>query len=175
MHRPFHRWRPPMLRLERRPSPSAIMSFVSPLIAATGMLMTGFLLFSALGKDPVEAFYLFFVKPVSSSYGISELLLKTTPLLLCGIGLALGYRANVWNIGAEGQLTMGAIAGGGVALWFGESDTSLAMPLMLLAGILGGMAWATIPAFLRTRFHTNEILVTLMLVYISQLVLSWLV
>ncbi len=164
-----------MLRLERRPSPSAIMSFVSPLIAATGMLMTGFLLFSALGKDPVEAFYLFFVKPVSSSYGISELLLKTTPLLLCGIGLALGYRANVWNIGAEGQLTMGAIAGGGVALWFGESDSSLAMPLMLLAGILGGMAWATIPAFLRTRFNTNEILVTLMLVYIAELLLSWLV
>src|SRR5258708_4005484 len=164
-----------MLRLERRATPSSVMSIASPVLAAVGMLVTGFLLFSALGKDPVEAFYLFFVKPLSNSYGIGELLLKTTPLLLCGLGLALGFRANVWNIGAEGQLTMGAIAGGGVALWFGESDSSWAMPLMLLAGVLGGMAWAAIPAFLRTRFNTNEILVTLMLVYISQLVLSWLV
>jgi len=145
------------------------------MLAATGMLVTGFLLFSALGKDPLEAFYLFFVKPLSTTYGIGELLLKATPLLLCGLGLALGFRANVWNIGAEGQLTMGAIAGGGVALWFGESQSVLAMPLMLLAGVLGGMAWAAIPAFLRTRFNTNEILVTLMLVYIAQLALSWLV
>ncbi len=164
-----------MLRLERRATPSSTMRIASPVLAALGMLVTGFLLFSALGKDPVEAFYLFFVKPLSSSYGIGELLLKTTPLLLCGLGLALGFRANVWNIGAEGQLTMGAIAGGGVALWFGDSDSSLAMPLMLFAGVLGGMAWAAIPAFLRTRFNTNEILVTLMLVYISQLALSWLV
>ena len=164
-----------MLRLERRATPSSTMSIVSPILAAIGMLVTGFLLFSALGKDPVEAFYLFFIKPLSSSYGIGELLLKTTPLLLCGLGLALGFRANVWNIGAEGQLTMGAIAGGGVALWFGDSDSYFAMPLMLLAGVLGGMVWAAIPAFLRTRFNTNEILVTLMLVYIAQLMLSWLV
>ena len=119
-----------MLRLERRATPSSTMSVVSPILAAIGMLVTGFLLFSALGKDPVEAFYLFFIKPLSSSYGIGELLLKTTPLLLCGLGLALGFRANVWNIGAEGQLTMGAIAGGGVALWFGDSDSYFAMPLM---------------------------------------------
>ena len=139
------------------------------------MMVTGFFLFTALGKDPVEVFYLFFVKPLSSTYDIGELLLKTTPLLLCGLGLAMGFRANIWNIGAEGQLTMGAIAGGGVALWFGDSPSVLAMPLMLLAGVLGGMVWAAIPAFLRTRFNTNEILVTLMLVYIAQLVLSWLV
>src|SRR5271168_3466900 len=164
-----------MLRLERRATPSSTMSVVSPVLAALGMLVTGFLLFSALGKDPVEAFYLFFVKPLSNSYGIGELLLKTTPLLLCGLGLALGFRANVWNIGAEGQLTMGAIAGGGLGLWFGDSDSAWAMPLMLLFGVLGGMAWAAIPAFLRTRFNTNEILVTLMLVYIAQLTLSWLV
>lgn len=164
-----------MLTLERRATPSSIMSYVSPVLAATGMVVTGFVLFSALGKDPGEAFYLFFIKPVSSTYGVGELLLKMTPLLLCGLGLALGFRANVWNIGAEGQFTMGAIAGGGVALWFGDNDSSFAMPLMLLAGVLGGMAWAAIPAFLRTRFNTNEILVTLMLVYVSQLVLSWLV
>jgi simple sugar transport system permease protein len=151
------------------------MRVASPMLAALAMLVTGFLLFSALGKDPIEAFYVFFVKPLSSTYGIGELLLKTTPLLLCGLGLALGFRANVWNIGAEGQLTMGAIAGGGIALWFGDSESGWAMPLMLGFGVLGGIAWAAIPAFLRTRFNTNEILVTLMLVYIAQLVLSWLV
>ena len=164
-----------MLRLERRASPSAVMRIASPMVAALAMIVTGFLLFTALGKDPIEAFYVFFVKPLSSTYGIGELLLKTTPLLLCGLGLALGFRANVWNIGAEGQLTMGAIAGGGLALWFGDSESAWAMPLMLLFGVLGGMAWAAIPAFLRTRFNTNEILVTLMLVYIAQLALSWLV
>ena len=111
-----------MLRLERRATPSSTMRIVSPLLAAIGMLVTGFLLFKVLGKDPMEAFFLFFIKPLSTTYGIGELLLKTTPLLLCGLGLALGFRANVWNIGAEGQLTMGAIAGGGVALWFGDSD-----------------------------------------------------
>jgi len=161
--------------LERRPSPSFKMALASPFMAAIGMIVTGYFLFSALGKDPVEVFYLFFIKPLSSTYDIGELLVKTTPLLLCGLGLAMGFRANVWNIGAEGQLTMGAIAGGGVALWFGESDSSWAMPLMLIAGILGGMVWAAIPALLRTRFNTNEILVTLMLVYIAQLMLSWLV
>src|SRR6202044_698505 len=139
-----------MLRLERRATPSSTMSIVSPLLAAAGMLVTGFLLFSALGKDPVEAFYLFFVKPLSNSYGIGELLLKTTPLLLCGLGLALGFRANVWNIGAEGQLTMGAIAGGGVALWFGDSDSSFAMPLMLRAGGTSAAAWAGSLALLPT-------------------------
>jgi simple sugar transport system permease protein len=164
-----------MFKLERRATPSSIMSVASPILAAAAMLITGFLLFKALGKDPVEAFYLFFIKPLSTTYGIGELFLKTTPLLLCGLGLALGFRANVWNIGAEGQLTMGAIAGGIVGLWFGDSESVFAMPLMLLAGILGGMAWAAIPAFLRTRFNTNEILVTLMLVYIAQLLLSWLV
>ena len=164
-----------MFVLERRANPSFTMAVASPILAAVGMIATGFFLFTALGKDPVEVFYLFFIKPLSTTYDIGELLLKTTPLLLCGLGLAMGFRANVWNIGAEGQLTMGAIAGGGVALWFGDSNSVFAMPLMLLAGVLGGMVWAAIPAFLRTRFNTNEILVTLMLVYIAQLALSWLV
>ena len=120
-------WRLLMLRLQRRATPSSTMSVVSPLLAAAGMLVTGFLLFSALGKDPVEAFYLFFYQAaVDPSYGIGELLLKTTPMGdFVDLGLAWGFCANVWNIGAEGQLTMGAIAGGGVALWFGDSELNL--------------------------------------------------
>ena len=165
-------------RLERRPEPSAAMRLASPLIAALAMLVTGLVAFNVLGKDPLQAFTVFFITPLTSVYGIGEWLLKATPLILCGLGLAIGFRANVWNIGAEGQLTMGAICGGGIALWLGDTDSeamkAMVLPLMLLAGMLGGMLWAAIPALLRTRFHTNEILVSLMLVYIAQLMLSWL-
>jgi len=161
-------------RLERRAQPSIAMSIASPMIAAAAMLVTGFVLFTALGKSPAEAFHIFFVEPVASLYGIGELLLKATPLMLCALGLAIGFRANVWNIGAEGQFILGAIAGGAVAL-FASGLGVFTLPVMLLAGVLGGMAWAAIAAWLRTRFHTSEILVTLMLVYIAQLLLSYFV
>ena len=123
----------------------------------------------------MAAFRVFFIEPVSSLYGVGELLLKATPLMLCALGLALGYRANVWNIGAEGQLTLGAITGGGVGLFYGAALGHWVLPAMLVAGVLGGMAWAAIPALLRSRFQTSEILVSLMLVYVAQLLLSYLV
>jgi general nucleoside transport system permease protein len=164
-----------LFRLERRPAPSNAMRVASPLIAAVAMFITGFLIFTLLGKQPAQAFYVFFIKPIDTSYGFSELLLKATPLILCGLGLAIAYRANVWNIGAEGQLVMGAIFGSGVALTVGEGSGSWVLPVMLFAGVLGGILWAAIPAFLRTRFNTNEILTTLMLVYVAQLILSYLV
>ncbi|MBK6335179.1 MAG: ABC transporter permease [Betaproteobacteria bacterium] len=138
-------------------------------------MLIGFALFTALGKDPWQAFHVFFVKPVETRYGIGELLLKAGPLMLCAVGLASGYRANVWNIGAEGQLTMGAICGGGLALLFHDSTSLLLLPAMIVAGALGGMAWAAIPALLRTRFNANEILVSLMLVYVATYTLSLLV
>lgn len=164
-----------MPRLERRAQPSRAMIFASPLIAAVLMLITGYILFSIMGKDPLHAFWVFFIKPLTTSYGVSEWLLKSTPLILCGVGLAIGFRARVFNIGAEGQFTMGAIAAGGVALYFYNTESIWVLPLMMLAGVLGGMAWAAIPALLRTRFNTNEILVTLMLVYVAQLFLGYLV
>lgn len=161
------------LRLEKRPLPSRVMRVAAPLVAVAAMLATGFVVFSALGTDPLHALYLFFVQPLESMYGLGELLLKATPLLLCALGLALGFKSNVWNIGAEGQLTMGAIAGSGVALFWPQLG-SFALPAALLAGVLGGMAWAAIPALLRTRFNTSEILVSLMLVYVAQLYLAYL-
>jgi general nucleoside transport system permease protein len=151
------------------------MRLAAPLIAAAAMLITGLIVFTFLGKSPLGALYTYFVAPVTSSYGLGELLLKATPLMLCALGLAVGFRSNVWNIGAEGQFTVGAITGGAAALFPGPSLGSFALPIALVAGILGGMAWAAIPALLRTRFHTSEILVSLMLVYIAQLLLSWLV
>jgi simple sugar transport system permease protein len=151
------------------------MSWASPLLAAAATLLVGFVLFSLLGKSPLQAFHAFFVKPVESLYGIAELLLKASPLMLCATGLAAGYRANVWNIGAEGQLTIGAMCGGGIALALQDVGGAWLLPLMILAGALGGMAWAAIPAWLRTRFNASEILVSLMLVYVASLVLSYLV
>jgi simple sugar transport system permease protein len=151
------------------------MSYASPLIAIVLMLIGGLLLFAFLGKNPLEGFRVFFINPVSDWYGVSELFLKATPLMLIAVGLAVGFRANVWNIGAEGQLIVGGIAASAVALYFHETEGAHVLILMVIAGGIGGMAWAAIPAFLKTRFNTNEILVSLMLVYVAQLLVSWLV
>jgi len=164
-----------MSRLEARPAPSRAMMLASPLVAALAMLATGSLLFLFLGQEPLHAFYVYFIKPLTSEYGIGELLLKATPLVLCGVGLAIGFRANVHNIGADGQLTMGAVAAGWVALHFDGIEAPWILPLMILAGALGGLAWAAVPALLRTRFNTSEILVSLMLVYVAYLFLGYLV
>ncbi len=164
-----------MIRLERRPEASQLMSYASPMIAIVLMLVGGLLLFAFLGKNPLEGFKVFFIYPVSDWYGVSELFLKATPLMLIAVGLAVGFRANVWNIGAEGQLIVGGIAASAVALYFHEAEGAHVLILMVIAGGIGGMLWAVIPAFLKTRFNTNEILVSLMLVYVAQLLVSWLV
>lgn len=164
-----------MIRIEPRPKPSRTMQFLSPLLAAVLMIVSGLIIFTILGKNPVAAFHAFFIEPINDLYGWGELGIKASPLLLIGIGLAIGFRANVWNIGAEGQLTMGAIFGGGVALYFYGSQSALILPAMIVAGAVGGMLWAAIPAILKTRFNTNEILVSLMLTYVAGLLLSLLV
>ena len=164
-----------LIELEARPEPSRLMAWLSPVLAAAVTLAAGFALFSLLGKDPIAAFLAFFVEPVATRYGVGELLLKASPLMLCALGLAIGYRANVWNIGAEGQLTVGAICGGGLALWLPQLSGAVLLPLMIAAGMVGGLAWAAIPAWLRTRYNANEILTSLMLVYIATLALSYLV
>ncbi|MEC5160702.1 MULTISPECIES: ABC transporter permease [unclassified Janthinobacterium] len=164
-----------LLKLEARPAASPRMRALSPLIAVALTLLASLFLFAALGKDPVLGFKVFFINPLRDLYALSELLLKATPLMLIGIGLAVGYRANVWNIGAEGQFILGAIAATGVALYFRQAGGAWLLAAMVLAGALGGAAWAAIPALLRNRFRANEILVTLMLVYIAQLLASWLV
>jgi ABC-type uncharacterized transport system permease subunit len=164
-----------MLRLEARAESSVVMSYASPVLAIFLMLVGGLLLFTFLGKNPIEGFKIFFIYPISDLYGVSELLLKATPLMLVAIGLAIGFRANVWNIGAEGQYIMGGAAASAVAVYFYESESIFVLLAMVVAGGIGGMLWASIPAFLKTRFNTNEILVSLMLVYVAQLVVSWLV
>jgi simple sugar transport system permease protein len=162
-------------RLEARAEPSAAMRYASPLIAVVLTLAGGLVIFAALGKNPLEGFRVFFLSPLKDVYGVSELFLKATPLMLIAVGLSVGFRANVWNIGAEGQYILGAIAGGGGALYWEGSQSLLLLPAMVVAGAIGGALWAAIPALLKTRFNANEILVSLMLVYIAQLVVSWLV
>jgi simple sugar transport system permease protein len=163
------------LKLELRPQPSWMMAWLSPLIAAGATLLAGLVLFSLLGKDPWQALLAFFVTPIETRYGFGELVQKASPLALCAIGLATGYRANVWNIGAEGQLTLGAICGGGFALAFPDAASAWILLPMMLAGCAGGAAWAAIPAWLKTRFNASEILTSLMLVYVAALLLAWLV
>lgn len=163
------------LRLENRGEASKAMVYASPFIAVVLTVLSGMVMFALLGVDPVEAIFTFFVAPISSLDGIAELFVKATPLVLIAVGLAFGFQANVWNIGAEGQLTIGALAGGGIALLFFDVDTVFLIPMMVVAGILGGMAWAAIPAFLKTRYNTNEILTSLMLVYVALLILSYLI
>ncbi len=162
-------------KIEPRPQPSRLMSWLSPLIAVGLTLVSGFVFSAFLGMNAIDAFYAFFIAPVEDLYGLGELGVKAAPLALIAVGLAIGFRANVWNIGAEGQLTFGAIAGGGVALWAYEVEGVWILPAMIVAGAIGGMIWASIPAFLRTRFNTNEILVSLMLNYVAVLILSYLV
>ncbi len=164
-----------LIRLEPRGEASRAMIYQSPLIAVVLTLLAGMVMFWILGTDPLRAVHAFFIEPISTLDGVAELFVKATPLVLIGIGLSLGFQANVWNIGAEGQLTLGAVFGGGLALAFFDVDTVFLLPAMLVAGIIGGMAWAAIPAFLKTRYNTNEILTTLMLTYVGLLLLSYLI
>jgi simple sugar transport system permease protein len=164
-----------MLRLEARPLPSRAMALLAPLLALLFTAACGAALFALLGRSPAQGLELFFIEPWSSLYGLAELGLKATPLILCGLGLAVCYRANVWNIGAEGQLLLGAILAGWVALHAGDSTTHWVLLPVLGAGVLGGMAWAALVALLRQRFNANEILTSLMLVYVAQNLLDFLV
>jgi simple sugar transport system permease protein len=164
-----------MLKLEPRPEPSKAMSLISPLIALAITLAAGVLLFVALGKDPAGGLQMFFVEPLKSTYALSELAVKATPLILIALGLSVCFRANVWNIGAEGQYILGAIFGGGVAMHATSQTSSLIVVVILVAGAVGGLLWAAITALLRDRFNANEILVSLMLVYVAELFLSYLV
>jgi simple sugar transport system permease protein len=168
-----------MWRLEARPAPSSAMSYASPVVALVMTVVVAFVMFVALGADPVRGLQVFLIEPWNGARALSELALKSTSLVLCALGLALCYRSNVWNIGAEGQYLMGGIAAGGLAMWFTMNKVGMSnwafLPLAALAGMLGGAFWASITALLRDRFNASEILVSLMLVYVANHFLSYLV
>ena len=164
-----------ILRLEKRSQRSTLMAFLSPVLAIGVTLVLGAIMFVALGFDPGEALYIYFIEPLTSAWSIEEVVVKAAPLIIIGVGLAVCYTANVWNIGAEGQLTVGALVGASVPIYFPDWQSPLVLILMLVLGIAGGALYAAIPAFLKNRFSANEILTSLMLVYVAQLLLDWLV
>lgn len=164
-----------MLQVEPRPVRSKVLLWTTPVIAAFMTMVSAYLLFLVIGVDPWKALGHVVLDPFSTGYNRSEMLVKAAPLALIALGLNLGFRAGVWNIGAEGQFTVGAICAGAVALAFYEVEGFWLFPLVCLAGIAGGMGWASIPAYLRTKLSVNEILVSLMLTYIAVLLLSALV
>ncbi|CUH78162.1 ABC transporter permease [Tropicibacter naphthalenivorans] len=163
-----------MIRLEKRPQPSQAWTAGSPLLAVLLTMIVGGLLFAFLGADPFETIRTIFWDPIFGEFAFyyrGQLLVKAGPLILIAIGLSIGFKAGVWNIGAEGQYIMGAICGAGAGLALYPSESVLIFPVMVIAGALGGWLWAMIPAVLKTRFGTNEILVSLMLVYVAQNIL----
>jgi general nucleoside transport system permease protein len=164
-----------MLKLEPRAEVSRFWTFASPVLALLLTVVIGVILFAALGKDPVRGLQVFFWEPIKSSYALGELMVKATPLLIIALGLAVCFRSNVWNIGADGQFVMGAIFAGGVALLADKDTGRWIVIAVILAGVLGGMLWAGITALLRDKFNANEILVSLMLVYVADMVLSYMV
>jgi general nucleoside transport system permease protein len=168
-----------MLRLEPRAAPSQAMTLASPVLALLLTAAVAALILAGLGKDPLSGLQVLFLEPLSDRRQITEVLLKATPLIVIALGLAVCYRANVWNIGAEGQFLLGCVGGGGLALWLTTQGIVLPKPLgatlVLLAGMLGGLLWAALVALLRDRFNANEILVSLMLVYVAQQVVNALV
>ncbi len=165
-----------MITLEKRPQPSQVWSMASPLVAVLLTMIAGAGLFAALGQDPIEALAKIFWEPLFGEFSFfyrPQLLIKGAPLVLIAIGLSLGFRAGIWNIGAEGQYIIGALSGAAVALALYPSEARwLVFPLMVIAGAFGGFAWAMIPGILRVKFKTNEILVSLMLVYVAEQLLA---
>ncbi len=163
------------LDLEKRSDRSSLMALLSPIIAVALTLVFGAIVFWLRGVDPLHGLYVYFVQPMTDEWSREKLIVKATPLVLMGAGLALSYKANIWNIGAEGQFVMGALAAGAVPVLFPTWQSPEVMVVMLLAGSLGGLLWAWIPAVLKVKFHANEILTSLMLVYVARLVFDWLV
>jgi general nucleoside transport system permease protein len=165
----------PRLRLELRTERSKLAIVGVSIFAVAATFAVAVVLLAILGKSPLRVGDAFFVQPLSSVNGLSEIVLKTGPLLLIAQGLAVGYRADVWNIGAEGQLIVGGIAAGAIALACQNSNSVLILPAMIIVGGLAGAAWAAIAAFLRVRCNASEILTTFMLSGVALQLLYYLV
>lgn len=163
------------VELIRRSEQSKLFSALSPFIAFGLTLIAGAILFAVLGKNPLTALYAFFISPLTELWSIHELLIKAAPLIMIAVGLSVCFVSNNWNIGAEGQFTIGAITGGMVPIFFPQFQNFMLLPTMMICGAIGGAAYAFIPAILKAKFNTNEILTSLMLVYVAQLFLDYLV
>ena len=163
------------VELVKRPQHSNLYLLLSPFLALTLTLIAGAIMFALLGKNPVTGLYFYFIDPLRETWSLHELTIKAGPLILIAAGLCVCYRSNNWNIGAEGQFIVGAIFGSAIPILLPGFQNFATLPAMFVMGMLGGALYAAIPAFLKARFGANEILTSLMLVYVAQLFLDWLV
>ncbi|MEC9197424.1 MAG: ABC transporter permease [Pseudomonadota bacterium] len=164
-----------MIKIEKRASPSKTWNWAAPIMAVVLTMIVGGALFGLLGVNPFQAIAKIFYEPLFGEYAFyyrPQLMIKAAPLVLIAIGLSMGFRAGIWNIGAEGQYIMGALSGAGLALALYPMELPILLPLMVIAGALGGMLWGLIPGYLKVKFGTNEILVSLMLVYVAEQILA---
>ncbi len=164
------------LVLEKRVERSTAIAIASPLIAIALTLVTAAILFAIMGKDPIAALDVYFMEPLTDPYSLEEIAVKATPLVMIAVGLSLCYIANVWNIGAEGQFIVGAVCGSWLAVRTNGTDVGpWLLPVMLVLGAIGGALYALVPAICRVYFGASEILTSLMLVYIADLGMDYLV
>ncbi len=164
-----------MVKFEKRREHSQLMVFLAPFWALVAMVLTTIVVFWGYDIDPTQGMYVFFIEPLTIKRTLFEIAVKATPMMLIAVGLAMGYRANIWNIGAEGQLIMGALLSGTIAVNCVNINEPWVLPLMLLGGAVGGFLYAMIPAILKYKFRCNEILTSLMLVYIATQALHYLI
>lgn len=162
------------ISLQKRKELSRSMLYLTPVIAVALTMVTGAIIFTLIGHNGLAAVWEIFVSPLIDPNRWQDLGIKAAPLVIIAVGLSFGFRANVWNIGAEGQYVLGALAATGVALATWEMEGAWILPAMCVAGVLGGMAWAAIPAALKTRLGVNEILTSLMLTYVAVQLLYYL-
>ncbi len=164
-----------IVELEKRPQRSALFSILSPFIALGLTLVAGAVMFLILGKDPLATLYTYFIEPLTDPWSREQIIIKATPLILIAVGLAVCFRSGNWNIGAEGQYLIGGMIGAALPVYFNDWQSPLLLPMMMLMGMAGGALFAAIPAVLKARFGTNEILSSLMLVYVAQQFVDWMV
>jgi general nucleoside transport system permease protein len=164
------------LVLEKRAERSVTIAIASPLLAIALTLITMTALFAILGINPITALDVYFLEPLTDSYSLEEIAVKATPLVMIAVGLSFCYIANIWNIGAEGQFIVGAVTGSSVAVHTLGSDAGpWVLPVMLVLGAAGGALYALIPAICKVRFGASEILTSLMLVYVADFGMDYLV
>src|SRR5246500_3497248 len=164
------------LVLEKRAERSNTIALVSPLIAIGLTIVTMTILFAVIGKNPMSALFAYFIAPLTDGYSLQEIAVKATPLVLIAIGLSLCYLANAWNIGAEGQFLIGAVAGSWIAVKTQGTDAGTwVLPAMFVLAAAAGALYALIPAICKVKFGASEILTSLMLVYVADLFLDYLV
>lgn len=166
---------PFVVKLEKRLSPSTAMTIATPICSVLMAMIFCALFLVFTGRDPLEVYSAMVSGALGSAYGLSETLVKAIPLMLCSLGVSLAFRMQLWNIGGEGQLYMGAAFATWAALSFPNWPVWLLLPFMVLVSMAGGGLWALIAAGLRAKWQVNEIIITLMLNYIGSLWVSYLV